>query len=183
MKNLDTDFDDVLEELKAQEYECSDLSKVRSDEERRTGGAKQRPYTTTAQSLTTFCSSLRSSPSLILTLDSLRSSQNELAKVHARHLAGGRANAVDERLFRFEFPESPGALKKFLMALDVTLNVSLFHYRNHGDDFGRVLVGIQVPKTDKDEKCIKGFLNGLGYNWVEETNNEVYHDFLKSSRK
>jgi threonine dehydratase len=130
MKNVDTDFDDVLAELKAQEYVSSDLSK------------------------------------------------NELAKVHARHMAGGRARADNERLFRFEFPESPGALKTFLMAIDVTWNVSLFHYRNHGDDFGRVLVGIQIPKTAEDEEAINEFLQGLGYNWVEETDNEVYKDFL-----
>ena len=70
-------------------------------------------------------------------------------------------------------------LLQFLMALDVTWNVSLFHYRNHGDDFGRVLVGIQIPKTAEDEVAINEFLQGLGYNWVEETDNEVYRDFLK----
>ncbi len=106
-------------------------------------------------------------------------SDNELAKVHARHMAGGRAKAKDERLFRFEFPESPGALKRFLSALDVTWNVSLFHYRNHGDDFGRVLVGIQIPRTDEDEQMLNAFLGKLGYKWEEETDNEVYQNFLR----
>ena len=106
---------------------------------------------------------------------------NELAKVHARHLAGGRAEAKDERLFRFEFPESPGALRRFLMALDVKWNVSLFHYRNHGDDFGRVLVGVQVPRTEEDGKALDDFLKGLGqdgFKYHDETNNDVYKDFL-----
>lgn len=104
-------------------------------------------------------------------------SHNELAKLHVRHLAGGRTAVPKERLFRFEFPESPGALQRFLSSLDMSWNVSLFHYRNHGDDFGRVLVGIQVGKS-----CarLEGFLEKLGYSYTEETDNPVYHQFLRN---
>jgi threonine dehydratase len=104
-------------------------------------------------------------------------SHNELAKAHVRHLAGGRSAVPNERLFRFEFPEAPGALGRFLDALDMDLNVSLFHYRNHGDDFGRVLCGIQVPKNH--DKHLSEFLENLGYNYTEETGNPVYQTFLK----
>jgi len=103
---------------------------------------------------------------------------NELAKVHVRHLAGGRSGVPHERLFRFEFPESPGALQRFLLSLDIDLNVSLFHYRNHGDDFGRVLVGIQVPEQARS--TLQNFLDNLGYRYVEETENAVYQTFLRS---
>ena len=102
---------------------------------------------------------------------------NELAKSHVRHLAGGRSVVEHERLFRFEFPESPGALQRFLLSMEMDWNVSLFHYRNHGDDFGRVLVGIQVPETC--DKSLHQFLNNLGYRYTEETNNPVYHAFLR----
>lgn len=103
---------------------------------------------------------------------------NELAKVHVRHMAGGRAHGVDhERLFRFEFPESPGALQRFLLKLDMNFNVTLFHYRNHGDDFGRVLVGIDAPQ--KCDKNLQSFLKTLGYRYVEETDNPVYRTFLR----
>lgn len=105
---------------------------------------------------------------------------NELAKVHIRHMSGGRSVVPHERLFRFDFPESPGALQRFLLSLEIDWNVSLFHYRNHGDDFGRVLVGIQVP-----DSCDKRFLESLstlGYNYVEETNNPVYEQFLLNSK-
>eukprot|EP00591_Stephanopyxis_turris_P013988 CAMPEP_0195532766 /NCGR_PEP_ID=MMETSP0794_2-20130614/39070_1 /TAXON_ID=515487 /ORGANISM="Stephanopyxis turris, Strain CCMP 815" /LENGTH=586 /DNA_ID=CAMNT_0040665109 /DNA_START=155 /DNA_END=1915 /DNA_ORIENTATION=+ len=104
---------------------------------------------------------------------------NELAKSHVRHLAGGRSNAPHERLFRFRFPESPGALKRFLLALDSYWNISLFHYRNYGDDFGRVLVGIQVK--NKCEKNLQKFLEGLGYAYTEETDNAVYQTFLRNN--
>lgn len=104
-------------------------------------------------------------------------SENELAKVHVRHLAGGRADVDHERIFRFDFPESPGALQRFLLSLDFHWNVSLFHYRNHGDDFGRVLVGLQVP--EKCDKTLSSFLKTLGYQYVEETNNAVYTTFLR----
>lgn len=108
-------------------------------------------------------------------------SQNELAKVHVRHLAGGRSVVPHERLFRFDFPESPGALQRFLLSLDITWNVSLFHYRNHGDDFGRVLVGIQVP--EKCDGSLLKFLEKLGYSYKEETNNPAYKKFLRNSRE
>lgn len=106
-------------------------------------------------------------------------STNELAKAHVRHLAGGRSVVPHERLFRFDFPESPGALQRFLLSLDIDWNVSLFHYRNHGDDFGRVLVGIQVPDTC--DRSFKEFLERLGYDYIEETNNSVYKTFLRNS--
>jgi len=111
--------------------------------------------------------------------DCLDLSHNELAKAHVRHMAGGRSVVPYERLFRFDFPESPGALQRFLQSLDIDWNVSLFHYRNHGDDFGRVLVGIQVP--DKCDRLFNEFLETLGYSYVEETGNAVYKTFLRNS--
>ena len=107
-------------------------------------------------------------------------SDNELAKVHVRHMAGGRSVVPKERLFRFEFPESPGALQRFLSSLDMSWNVSLFHYRNHGDDFGRVLVGIQVGKSCKR---LEDFLEKLGYSYTEETTNPVYLQFLRNKNE
>jgi threonine dehydratase len=102
---------------------------------------------------------------------------NEMAKLHIRHLVGGRApNAVNEILYRFEFPERPGALMNFLNRMGGGWNISLFHYRNHGADFGRVLVGMQVPPQDK--KAFQKFLQGLGYEYVEETDNPAYKLFL-----
>jgi threonine dehydratase len=106
-------------------------------------------------------------------------SQNELAKVHIRNMAGGRSSVPNERIFRFDFPESPGALQRFLLSLDIQWNVSLFHYRNHGDDFGRVLVGIQVP--DSSDDLLMRFLDTLHYDYVEETDNPVYHLFLRNN--
>lgn len=106
-------------------------------------------------------------------------SHNELAKVHVRHFGGGRSDVEEERLFMFEFPESPGALQRFLHSLDMSWNVSLFHYRNHGDDFGRVLVGIQSG-TKCDERLQK-FLDNLGYQYTEETHNPAYLSFLRST--
>ncbi|KAF7729870.1 hypothetical protein EC973_003604 [Apophysomyces ossiformis] len=103
-------------------------------------------------------------------------SHNELAKTHARYMIGGRGRPENERVFRFVFPERPGALMKFLEGLDSTWNVSLFHYRNHGDDMGRVFVGVQVPPTDNNE--FNQFLGRLGYHYVEETENVVYKTFL-----
>jgi len=107
-------------------------------------------------------------------------SHDELTKVHIRNMAGGRSNVPDERLFRFDFPESPGALQRFLLSLDIEWNVSLFHYRNHGDDFGRVLVGIQVPCNEITNDKLVRFLDTLHYNYVEETENPIYHKFLRS---
>jgi threonine dehydratase len=104
---------------------------------------------------------------------------DELAKEHIRHMVGGRtALAHDERLMRFDFPERPGALMKFLSAMRPNWNISLFHYRNQGADYGRILVGIQVPKADN--KAFKDFLGTLGYPHVEETDNPVYRLFLRS---
>jgi threonine dehydratase len=110
-------------------------------------------------------------------LSTLDLTDNEMAKLHLRHLVGGRApEAKDEILFRFEFPERPGALMNFLNSMNHSWNISLFHYRNHGADFGRVLVGMQVPHHDK--KALKNFLNELGYRYWDESNNPAYSLFL-----
>ena len=102
---------------------------------------------------------------------------NELTKTHIRHLAGGHAPHVEnERLLRFEFPERPGALTNFLNRMNLNWNISLFHYRHHGADYGRVLVGIQVPPQDDTE--FRTFLDQLGYAWIEETGNPAYRLFL-----
>jgi threonine dehydratase len=104
-------------------------------------------------------------------------SDNEMAKLHLRHLVGGHApEAKDEIMFRFEFPERPGALMNFLNSMSHNWNISLFHYRNHGADYGRVLVGMQVPKTDK--KALKTFLDTLGYPYWDESDNPAYRLFL-----
>jgi threonine dehydratase len=104
-------------------------------------------------------------------------SDNEMAKLHVRHLVGGRAPlARDERLFRFEFPERPGALLKFLNCMRGGWNISLFHYRNHGADYGRVLAGIQVPR--KDDAKFRRFLKELGYRYWDESANPAYRLFL-----
>jgi len=103
---------------------------------------------------------------------------DELAKLHLRHLVGGRsALAVDERVFRFEFPERPGALMRFLSSMSPNWNISLFHYRNQGADYGRILVGLQVPK--RDGAALKRFLGELGYVFREETDNSAYRQFLR----
>jgi threonine dehydratase len=103
---------------------------------------------------------------------------DELAKEHVRHMVGGRSElARNERLFRFIFPERPGALMKFLAAMHPGWNISLFHYRNQGADYGRILVGIQVPKSD--DAALKRFLESLDYPCVEETHNPVYRLFLR----
>ena len=104
---------------------------------------------------------------------------NELAKDHIRHMVGGQsALAQDERLLSFVFPERPGALMKFLSLVRPGWNISLFHYRNQGADYGRILVGLQVPKTDA--KAFDKFLATLDYPCVEETNNPVYQLFLQT---
>ncbi len=103
---------------------------------------------------------------------------DEMAKEHLRHMVGGHSPlAQDERLLRFVFPERPGALFKFLSLMAPTWNISLFHYRNQGADYGRILVGMQVPA--KDSKKFESFLKQLGYPWVEETHNPAYQLFLK----
>jgi threonine dehydratase len=102
---------------------------------------------------------------------------DELAKEHVRHMVGGRSDlARQERIFRFVFPERPGALMRFLAALHPSWNISLFHYRNQGADYGRILVGLQVPAGDK--RALREFLDGLGYPYVDETDNPVYGLFL-----
>ncbi len=103
---------------------------------------------------------------------------DDLAKEHIRHMVGGHSSlAQNERLMRFVFPERPGALMKFLNLMRPGWNISLFHYRNQGADYGRILVGLQVP--EKDDKAFEKFLNTLGYPHVEETHNPVYRMFLQ----
>ena len=103
---------------------------------------------------------------------------DELAKEHIRHMVGGHSSlADDERLLRFVFPERPGALMKFLSLMRPGWNISLFHYRNQGADYGRILVGLQVPKAD--DKAFAKFLQTLDYPYVEETANPVYRMFLQ----
>jgi len=104
---------------------------------------------------------------------------DDLAKEHVRYMVGGHSPlAHDERLLRFVFPERPGALMKFLSNMRPSWNISLFHYRNQGADYGKVLVGLQVPAGDA--KAFKSFLDTLGYQYVEETGNPAYRLFLKS---
>jgi threonine dehydratase len=105
-------------------------------------------------------------------------SENEMAKLHIRHLVGGRApQAENEVLYRFEFPERPGALMRFLDSMRQDWNISLFHYRNHGADYGRVLTGIQVPP--RDARAFRQFLDRLGYAYWDETGNPAYELFLR----
>lgn len=103
-------------------------------------------------------------------------SQNEMAKSHGRYLVGGK-NKLREKIIHFEFPERPGALDKFLELLKSEWNLTLFHYRNQGDDIGKVLTGINVPESE-DEK-FQEFLEKLGYKYTDETNNKVFELFLK----
>jgi threonine dehydratase len=104
-------------------------------------------------------------------------SDNEMAKLHVRHLVGGHAPAAEhEILYRFEFPERPGALMRFLSSMSASWNISLFHYRNHGADYGRVLVGMQVPPRDNAK--FRRFLDHLGYDHVDESANPAYRMFL-----
>ncbi|GAA6120361.1 threonine ammonia-lyase, biosynthetic [Acidovorax sp. FG27] len=111
--------------------------------------------------------------------EALDLTHDELAKEHLRHLVGGHsALAQDERLMRFTFPERPGALLKFLSLMQPTWNISLFHYRNQGADYGRILVGMQVPAEDK--AAFDAFLQALDYPWVEETANPAYRLFLQA---
>jgi threonine dehydratase len=102
---------------------------------------------------------------------------NEMAKLHVRYMVGGRARGIrDELLYRFEFPERPGALLKFLQAVGGRWNISLFHYRNHGSDYGRVLAGIQVSSAERAD--FLQHLNDLHYAYAEETDNPAYRMFL-----
>ncbi|MCX7627895.1 MAG: threonine ammonia-lyase, biosynthetic [Methylophilaceae bacterium] len=110
-------------------------------------------------------------------LATLDLTEDEMAKLHIRHLVGGHAPQVkDELVYRFEFPERPGALMHFLESMSKGWNISLFHYRNHGADYGRVLVGIQVPQGEK--RAFKAFLNQLGYAYWDESANPAYKLFL-----
>jgi threonine dehydratase len=113
-------------------------------------------------------------------------SNDELSKLHLRHMVGGRlpasatAEGMRELLYRFEFPERPGALMRFLTSLHPNWNISIFHYRNHGADVGRIVVGVQVPMAETE--AWQGFLKGLGYQYWEETNNPAYQVFLGSGQ-
>ena len=110
-------------------------------------------------------------------LPALDITENELAKTHLRYMVGGHSKlATDERVFRFEFPERPGALFKFLNSSGANWNISMFHYRNQGADYGRILAGLQVPEEDYGR--FDEFLKNLGYSYVEETNNPAYKLFL-----
>ena len=109
-------------------------------------------------------------------LTTLDLSDNDMAKWHVRHMVGGRAPARNELLYRFEFPERPGALMRFLSNMRSDWNISLFHYRNHGADYGRVLVGIQVPRAEMNE--FRRFLKKLAYPFADETRNPAYRLFL-----
>ena len=102
---------------------------------------------------------------------------NEMAKLHIRHMVGGRAPSVDhEIVYRFEFPERPGALLNFLTRLAGRWNISMFHYRNHGSAYGRVLVGMQVPVDERGE--LEALLKELNYQYWDETENAAYSYFL-----
>jgi threonine dehydratase len=110
-------------------------------------------------------------------LDTLDLTDDEMAKLHVRHMVGGHAPQVkDELLYRFEFPERPGALMRFLESMSAGWNISLFHYRNHGADYGRVLVGMQVPVGEK--RNFQAFLGKLGYAYWDESENPAYKLFL-----
>ncbi len=128
---------------------------------------------------------IRNASQLDQLVDSLRGkgyethdlTDNEMAKLHLRHMVGGRGqNVDDEVIYRFRFPESPGALMLFLRTLGQEWNISLFHYRNHGSDFGRVLCGLQVPQESK--KRFSEVLDEIGYRYFEETDNPAYQLFL-----
>ena len=102
---------------------------------------------------------------------------NELAKLHLRHMAWGFSpNPALERIYRFRFPERPGALLRFLTRMSRGWNITLFHYRNHGADVGRVLAGMDVPREDEAE--FRGFLADLGYDWTDEKDNPACGFFL-----
>jgi len=102
---------------------------------------------------------------------------NEVAKLHVRHMVGGRVSDLDnEVVYRFQFPERTGALLKFLEGLNDAWNISLFHYRNHGSDYGRVLVGVQVPAATRDD--FLAHIDAIGFPYWEETDNPAYRRFL-----
>jgi len=103
---------------------------------------------------------------------------NETAKLHIRHMVGGRSEGVgSERVYRFEFPERPGALMKFLNSLGTKWNISMFHYRNHGAAYSRVLMGVQVDESERE--TFQHMLNEIGFRYWEETDNAAYQVFLR----
>ena len=106
-------------------------------------------------------------------------STNDMARLHIRHMVGGRAPVQNERILRFQFPERPGALLRFLKGMQSGWNISLFHYRNYGSEYGRVLMGIQVP--DSDHERFQAFLENTGYNYTIEADNPAYHMFVGSA--
>ncbi len=115
-------------------------------------------------------------------LPTLDLTHNEMAKLHIRYMVGGRTNKVaNERLISFEFPERPGALARFLNHMQSDWNITLFHYRNHGADFGRVLVGLDIPPADSSK--FTAFLNNVGYHYYDQTDNAAYQLFLSDSVK
>ncbi|KAJ2724033.1 threonine deaminase [Coemansia sp. Benny D115] len=131
-------------------------------------------------------------PEIIKKLDLLQMhatdlTDNELAKSHARYIVGGRSAVPNEYMIRFEFPERHGALKKFLGGLQFDWNISLFQYRNFGQDVAKVLVGVQVPPTESDgvvangeiPKSLQKFLDELDYRYINETNNPVFQQFMR----
>ena len=110
-------------------------------------------------------------------LATLDLSDDEMAKLHIRHMVGGHAPQVkNELLYRFEFPERPGALMRFLESMSAGWNISLFHYRNHGADYARVLVGMQAPAGEMQH--FRRFLKSLGYRYWDESQNPAYRLFL-----
>ena len=109
--------------------------------------------------------------------DVLDMTDNEMAKLHVRYMVGGHNGAVEhEVLYRFEFPERPGALLRFLASMGQRWNISLFHYRNHGDAYGRVLVGVQVIPAEV--AAFQDYLSDLNYAYEDETENPAYRLFL-----
>jgi len=133
------------------------------------------------ESLGKHNSSSSSSSSSSPTFQAIDISSNELAKSHARYLVGGRSHVPDERLFRFEFPERPGALLKFLRGLKSGWNISLFHYRFIGGDIAKILTGFQIPPEDNE--TFNAYLRDLDYRYVEETNNVVARSFLTGGQE
>ncbi|KAJ9475226.1 Threonine dehydratase, mitochondrial [Pseudozyma hubeiensis] len=151
-----------------------------------TAGAAEPPLSSSTASLSSASTPHSSSSELSSILSALTAdgmtpidlSGDEVSKSHLRYLVGGKTRVPNERIFRFEFPERPGALRKFLVGMQSGWNVSLFHYRNHGADMGKILLGIQAPKEDAQE--LERFLHDLGYQYHEETNNPVLRRYLGS---
>jgi threonine dehydratase len=109
--------------------------------------------------------------------DALDLTHDDLAQEHIRHMVGGRSEmAKEEYLLSFVFPERPGALMKFLNLMQPDWNISLFHYRNQGADYGKILVGLQVPKSEYQK--FKKFTKDIGYPYVDETQNPAYRKFM-----